>query len=113
VSLYDAAKDAMKLARKVDNIELIQKLLDVQQQALEMQEKQHQIIKKNEDLEKEIEKISEFSKLEFDGAHQWLVDPVSPNRKYCPVCANRDRFLNVLRHQGNTQYCGTCNKAYI
>jgi hypothetical protein len=38
MSLYDMAKDAFKLAQSSDNIELIQKILDVQQQALAQQE---------------------------------------------------------------------------
>lgn len=60
MSLYEMVKDAASLAQKADNIELVRKLLNVQNMAIEMQEKQLSLNMKIEEQNKEIEKLKEM-----------------------------------------------------
>lgn len=59
MGVCEAAKDALKVAQKADNIELVQKLLDVQKMALDMQEKMQEQQNKIIELQKENEILSE------------------------------------------------------
>lgn len=110
MSVYEVAKDALKLAQKADNAELVQKILDVQEQALNMQEKQFELIKKIDKLELEISELKNRKKYVYDEGHLWKVDPENPRIKLCPTCLNRDGFENPLAVQNHTesQYCSTC-----
>lgn len=112
MSLYDAAKDAVKIAQKADNAELVKKLLDVQQQALDMQEKQFELNKKVEDQGKIITDLKTSKKYVYEAGHNWMIDPKNPEIKLCPVCLNRDSFENPLERAGShPAYCRTCNRA--
>lgn len=51
MSLYELAKDAVTLARQADNIELTQKILDLQSHALEMQEENRRLRERVGELE--------------------------------------------------------------
>lgn len=117
MSLYDAAKDAVKIAQKADNIELIQKLLDVQEQALETQEKQFQLYQVIAEKDSEIKKLKETGELVLDGKHTWLIVRDDPDHKYCPVCARRDGFKSPLEGgygEARDQYlCHVCKGAYV
>lgn len=111
MGLYDAAKDALKVAQQVDNVELVQKLLDVQSAALDMQ---HQLQLKNEEileLKKRIKIIEERKKYVYEDGHKWLISPGNPNIKLCPTCLNRDNFESPLGspYNGNHRHCGNCN----
>lgn len=112
MSLYDAAKDAVKFAQKLDNLELTQKLLDLQAQALEMQEKIFMQSKKITEYEAEIVGLQAKKKLTYEKGHGWIIDPMHSERKLCPVCFNRDGFENPLEmNGGDAGYCRTCKKA--
>ena len=112
MSLYDAAKDALKLAQKADNAELVQKILDVQSQALEMQEKQFELHKTVDEQRHEIESLKEKKKYAYEEGHSWCIDPSRPDLRLCPVCLNRDNFENPMQRNGTEGYCGTCRKSF-
>lgn len=111
MSLYDAAKDAFKLAQKSNDMELIQKILDVQKAALELQD---QLQGKNAEvleLKKEIEELKTQGGLEIVEGSDWLVDPRHPGQRYCPTCYYRDGFRNPLKTGTNPRYvfCQACS----
>jgi hypothetical protein len=112
MSLYDAAKDALKVAQKADNIELIEKLLDVQKQALDMQEKQQEQNAKISQLQAENESLKKRKQYKYDEGHTWMIDPANPTVKLCPVCINRDGFENPTVDVYGNQYCATCGKKF-
>ena len=109
MSLYDAAKDAIKLAQKIDNVELVQQLLDVQQQALDMQEKQQVQQSKITVLEKENEDLKSLKKFIFADNKTYLIDPDQPARKLCPVCTPKLRTAVPIVSGG---YCAQCKGVY-
>ena len=111
MSLYEAAKDAIKLAQKSNDVELIQKILDVQTAALELQDQlQHknaEILK----LKQELAAMKEQGGLEIVEGADWLVDPKHPSQRYCPTCYYRNGFRNPLQTSpGDPDYafCQTC-----
>ena len=72
MGLYEAAKDAFKIAKSLDNIELQTQLLDLQEQALEL-------VAENQSLKEELA----LSKMEFrDDGMYWDGD----DGPYCPKC---------------------------
>lgn len=110
MSFYDAAKDALKLAQKADNIELVQKIMDIQSAALDMQ---NQLQTKNEEIFtlKEMIRTSENKKKYiYEEPHRWMIDPSKTDIKLCPTCLNRDGFESPLGNPGHAghRYCGNC-----
>jgi hypothetical protein len=57
MSIYELAKDAWKLAQSSDNVELVQKILDVQQQALEQQAEVMRLRAENATLRHQLEEV--------------------------------------------------------
>jgi hypothetical protein len=109
MGLYEAAKDALKVAQQLDNIELVQRLLDVQKMALDMQEKQQQDNATITSLETEIQDLKAIKKLQFADGHKHLIDPVAPDRPLCPVCSPKNKTpvpLNSI-HQ-----CSQCKGVF-
>jgi hypothetical protein len=109
MSLYEMVKDAAKLAQKADNIELVQKLLDVQSMSLEMQEKQVMLQTKMAGLEQEITKLKEMKKLIFPEGKKYLIDPESPDRALCPVCT---RKLGYEVPMYSKTHCTNCKTTF-
>jgi hypothetical protein len=110
MSLYEAAKDALKVAQKADNVELIQKLLDVQQMALDMQEKQLKLNSRIIDLEKENAALQEAKKFVFAKGRTYMIDPEEPERTLCPVCTMENKFAFPLIQDNN--WCSACKRHY-
>lgn len=108
MSLYDAAKDALKLAQKADNAELVQKILDVQSQALDMQKKQFEYVKQISNLEEENKKLKELKKFDFAENKNYFIDPDFPDRKLCPLCTKK--FQTPIPLEG--YYCRQCKGEY-
>lgn len=108
MGLYEAAKDALKVAQSADNVQLIQKLLDVQKMALEMQDKQQSLQQKVTQLENEIQDMSNIKKYVFQNDKSWLIDPEFPDRKFCPVCTHKIRTPVPL----TGRHCYQCNANY-
>jgi len=115
MSIYDAAKDALKLAQKADNAELVQKILDVQAQALDMQQKQFELHQTIEKQKKEIDSLKEKKKYVYEEGHTWCINPERPDVKLCPACLNRDGFENPMHdiHDSSSHYCSTCKKTFV
>ena len=109
MSLYDAAKDAVRLAQKVDNIELIQKLLDVQQQALDMQEKQQLLNIQVGELKMQISRLKASKKFVFAEGKNYLIDPEHSERHLCPVHTRQFGFEAPLI---DGDYCNQCGQYY-
>ncbi|MDO8265672.1 MAG: hypothetical protein Q7T41_01865 [Candidatus Saccharibacteria bacterium] len=108
MGVYEAAKDALKIAQKADNAELVQKILDVQEQALNMQEKQINYLKTIDDLERKIKSLEEQKKFTFPEGSNYLVDPDSPERKLCPICTKTKNTAVPL----DGYYCRQCKGEY-
>lgn len=109
MGVYDAAKDALKVAQQLDNVELVKKLLDVQRDALDLQEKYQTASRKIIVLEDEVKELKKTTTLEQEIGHQWLFDPANPSVKLCMVCATRDQFKSPLMSTSYaSKYCNIC-----
>lgn len=101
MSVYDMAKDAVKIAQKADNIELVQKILDIQKEALEMQDT---IQGKNEEigiLRSEINKLEDVIATRdayvLDRGVYWLVDDTEREQPFCPTCKAKDVIVPMQK----------------
>lgn len=113
MGVYEVVKDALSLAQKADNIELVQKILDIQNEAIEMQ---HQIQEKHEEvfnLKQKIKALEERKKYKYESGHKWYVSPENSDVKLCPTCMNRDGFESPLGSPDhyNHRYCGNCKNS--
>jgi predicted Zn-ribbon and HTH transcriptional regulator len=109
MSLYEMVKDAANLAQKADNIELVRKLLDVQNIAIEMQEKQLILNTKIEELNNEIKNLKEMKRIIFAEGEKYLIDPAFPDRPLCPVCTRKFGYEVPMY---NRSHCSTCKKNF-
>lgn len=101
MSVYDMAKDAVKIAQKADNIELVKKILDIQKEALEMQDT---IRGKNEEigvLRSEINKLEDIIATRdayvLDRGVYWLVSDMEHEQPFCPTCKAKDAIVPMQK----------------
>ena len=83
MAIYDAVKDLLKTAQKADNIELYKQLLDLGQQALDMQD---EIIK----LRNELSTLKKKSDLEDR------------------IIRHKNLYITLQEDKSNTVYCSHC-----
>lgn len=83
MAIYDAVKDLLKTAQKADNIELYKQLLDLGQQALDMQD---EIIK----LRNELSTLKKKSDLEDR------------------IIRHKNLYITLREDKSNTVYCSHC-----
>lgn len=108
MSLYEVAKDAVKLARQADNVDLTQKLLDVQSQALEIQEDMAALRRENEGLRERL--ALRALELRDDGMY-WDGD----DGPFCPRCADGEgKRARVGQNRANGFWiCNVCEKSPV
>jgi len=105
VAIYDALKDAIDIAQKAQNAELLQKLFDAQKQALELQKENaglNELIKKMQDisaLEEKVERYNDKYYITFSDDPQKI--------EYCSTCWDSDR-KKIQIYRG--VYCKICPK---
>lgn len=107
MGLYDGLKDVAKIVQKADNIELYRQILDLSQQALDMQEEIYRLkienteIKKSKEIENQIVRYQNelFITLKNDEL----------NIKYCSNCWDTDRkLIQVHKYEDFTTLCPNC-----
>lgn len=87
---YEAIKDGIEVAQKVDNIPLVQNLMDAQKQIFDLLEENHQLKERIQQLEK-AEDIS--AKIErHEDAYITLADDPQ-KRIYCSCCWDQKKAL--------------------
>lgn len=111
MSVYDAIKDAVALAQKADNAELLQRLLDAQRGTLEMQEELQRLRRQVAEFEEQ-KQIEED--LEFDGVVYWL-DFADGDRDgpYCQLCwDDRDKLIRLQDSKRGFFWCHACETSF-
>lgn len=89
MSLYDLAKDAVSLASKLQNIELTKLLVDIQRNALDMQDQLYQLQRKNQELQDEITRLHALWEQEQDvEVHDEPYITFKNDKKRIPYCEN-------------------------
>ena len=116
MGIYDVVKDAAKAAQKADNIELYKQLLDVQQMALDMQEKQQRQNNRIQELEDENKQLKaeleEQGNFVLDQAVYWQKDDTARRQPYCPSCMAKRLKVPMSPNRQNTNiayfHCPNC-----
>ncbi|SCZ81587.1 hypothetical protein [Acidaminobacter hydrogenoformans] len=101
--LYEMARDAMKLLQKSDNIELIQKLMDIQKESLEMFEE-------NIRLKAEIRAFNEVKTLDEDLEFRdnCFFKISNGEGPFCITCWGKDRKLIRMQIADDFALCNVC-----
>ncbi|MBN2734758.1 MAG: hypothetical protein JXQ82_07880 [Methanomicrobiaceae archaeon] len=120
MSFYEALKDAASLAKKVDNIELYQKLLDLQAQALDIQSDNSEKQKRINELESEISRLKEVQKINAEDVVQdtnypfFTLESEGNKIKYCSNCwRNNGKIVQFSSPNGVHRMCPMCNTSYL
>jgi hypothetical protein len=108
MGIVDHIKDAAKVARQIDNIELYRQILDLQGEALEMQEQLNAKIKRIQELEEALDKKSRL--LFADNAYFETGPNGNPaGIPYCPRCYDIDNKTCHLKDwTDDTMVCPHC-----
>ncbi|MBU6500854.1 MAG: hypothetical protein KGJ89_01900 [Patescibacteria group bacterium] len=110
MSIIDDIKSAAEVLRKADNIELYQKLLTAQKQALEIMEENRNLKEENRNLLKKI-KIKGDMYLRNDA--YWGSKDGKEEGPFCTRCLNVESIPVLLHQQGNPAYyqCPNCKSS--
>lgn len=90
MGVYELAKDVLKVAQRVDNVELVEKILDLQKGVIDMQDEMLLKSKRINTLEDQIKdlrkQISQKEELILHKGVYWKKDDEQHQQPYCPVC---------------------------
>ncbi len=116
MSVYDAFKDALDIAQKIDNVDLYRKLLDLSRDALDLQNEVYKLTEENRKLKAELEDKRESDELETDLELQPEGFYIRKSEreagktiKYCAACWNNIRKLMPYTRTGTLNQCSNCH----
>lgn len=95
MGMYDVFKDAISMAQKADNIDLVKTILSLQQEMLKIQEENTELIEENKKLKNVIEDIK---KVEFKN-NSYYFENEGP---YCTKCYDDEKKkIRMLEEDNN------------
>lgn len=104
---YEAVKDAINVAQKADNLDLIRQLLEVQKEIQDMSHEMAQLKAENRELREALDK-KESVKYDMR-LNLYYIDGSEGRINYCPVCWSKEAILApVIKWENGTHYCHTC-----
>lgn len=115
MSIIETSKDIYELVKRGATIDLQQRLLQLREEAMSLQEENLLLTQRIQDLEEQL-RIS--TELEYDGSLYWIKKSDTENEgPYCQRCYDSDRKLIRLQSGGgrpNTYEwtCLGCDKHY-
>ena len=117
MSFYDAMKDAISIAQQADNIDLYRKLLDLSQDALDLQNEVYKLTIENQQLKVQIEELSSATSLENDielHPNGYLIRISERNQgktiRYCAACwQNTKKLMPYVKSIGSAYQCSNCH----
>ena len=106
MGLYENIKEVAKIVQKADNIDLYSKLLDLSEQALELQNK-------NRILEEEIDKLKKQKDLTKNVVrHEETYITLRDDKDdvmYCSSCFdNSNKLIQIKKYDDGMFYCPIC-----
>ena len=93
MNLYDAMKDAIRIAQKADNIELYRQLLDLSAQALDLQAELSRVREENERLKRKQDISNRITR--HEALYVTLMGE-NPVLRYCSHCWDSNEQLIQL-----------------
>lgn len=115
---FDDIKKIAKVLQEAGKIDLYEKLLELKERAMEMQEKIEKLSTENKKL---IKNQSIKEKLELADNHYWLKNEDKLDGPYCTKCWDKEQLLIRVPVYDNNEYefiCPNCqtkirNKNYV
>lgn len=107
MSFIETTKDIISVLQKADNIDLIQKMVGIQEEYLKFFEENTELKQQLKDL---TEKLILKGKMEFDGT----VYKLDGRGYYCPKCyEDEGKPINLTFHTDyNNGYCPKCENHF-
>ena len=109
MGVFEIIKEVVKLAQKIDNVDLSRQILSLQTEIMGL-------LEENRILKEEIRSLREKSAiqgdLEFDGSNYYHYDPHgNTNGPYCQVCWDVDKRLvrEIKGATPGTHFCVYCS----
>ncbi len=105
---YDAAKDALKLAQQLDNIELIQKIIEIQQDVIKISEE-------NTEYKEVIKQLKDNSVIDellerIEGKTYYILPSDGKKRFICSTCWDvRKEIVQIYLKANGTYICMNCD----
>lgn len=110
MSVLDALKSAVNLARQIDNIPLQQSILDLQAAALEMVEEDRALKDANRALQEQLARRQALVSPRGDGC--FIVEGGDPDVPICPHCYMETGLQFPVVDDHSMLFCNTCGKQY-
>lgn len=110
MSMIETVKEIAVLVQKADNVELLQRVLELQGQILELLEENHQLKARVRELE---ETAETDEALVFENGIYWLeVEGGERDGPFCSKCWDVDQMLVRLQQlSGGSLYCPGCERS--
>lgn len=111
MSLIETAKDVVELVQKADNIDLMRKVLQLQQEAMEQQEAIHRL---TEELRDARAKLAQREAMSWDHNVYWRGDGKGREGPFCPKCLDGEERIARMANleadiYGFVWKCPCCN----
>lgn len=112
MSIIDDIKSIAKTIQQADNIELYQKILNVQAEALEVVEQNNKLRDENHELK---EKLKIKENLKHERNSYWIESDGKNDGPFCSRCWDVDKNLVRLHPCGNPAYydCPNCKAGSV
>lgn len=112
MNLIEILNDVIKIIKKSDNVELNEKILELQSKVYALLEENQQLKNQVKNLE---ESINTNNNLVHRGNAYYIIENGIEKGPYCVTCWDKDKKLvNLIRKTASVQECGVCkNKVRI
>ena len=116
--LYDIIKDLKGLAKKHNDNEMVEKVIDIQEGFFEMREQIEVVKEENRRLRETIKELESCAELEKDleltgGVYIRLSEKdQGKSNQYCAACwQNHKKLYPLIRAMGGSRQCSNCHTA--
>jgi hypothetical protein len=105
-----AYKDIIELIKKGATVEAQEKIMELRETALGLQEENFSFREQIRTLEDEL-KLKQ--QLKFEKTKYWLIDGQVKDGPFCQRCYDVEKKLVRLQDYGNSWYCTECKNSYF
>lgn len=105
---YDMFKDALSMAQKADNIDLVRQLLDMQKELQDLQQCNLDLTKENASLREELEKRALMTYDDDNNYYMVKEKDGTLTGRYCPKCWDKERKQSRLAKFNLDLRCNVC-----
>ena len=110
MSMLPKYKDIVDLIKKGSTIEAQEKIMELQEAAIELQDENQALKHKIRLLEKDLEIKA---RLEWEKPYYWLVDGEEKDGPYCQLCYDKEQKLIRLQGGGRGAWgCHSCKSTF-